>query len=128
MKKLLSIVSLLLFVNPVFAAVNPDAKEVAVGISGVFVPGGFDSSSDAYVVVSGVFQNGCYKWSRAERTSRDEFNHEIKSMATVTPGMCIMVLVPFQKEVRLGRLSSGQHNLRFVNGDGTYLEKTLIVE
>ena len=128
MKKFMSIVSVLLFVSPAFTAIKPNEKEVAVGISGVFVPGGFDSASDAYVVVSGVFQNGCYKWSRADRTSRDEFTHEIKSMATVTPGMCIMVLVPFQKEVRLGRLSTGKHTLRFINGDDTYLEKTLNVE
>ncbi|MFN3455360.1 MAG: hypothetical protein ACK41T_10410 [Pseudobdellovibrio sp.] len=110
------------------AADKPYEKEVQVGINGVFVPGGFDSSSDAYVVVNGIFQNGCYKWSRAEVSNTDEYNHEIKSIASVTQGMCIMVLVPFQKDVRLGKLSSGKHNLKFLNGDGTYLERSLVVE
>ena len=110
------------------AAIDPTPKEVQVGINGVFVPGGFDSTTDAYVVVSGIFQNGCYKWNRAERTSRDPFTHEIKSIASVTPGMCIMVMIPFQKEVRLGQLNAGEHTLRFLNGDGTFIEKKLTVE
>lgn len=129
MKKLLAI-ALTALLASTFANANtePEEREVSIGITGAYVPGGFDSNSDAYVVVNGVFQNGCYKWKRADRVTRDEFNHEIRSIATVTPGMCIMVLVPFQKEVRLGQLPSGKHNLKFVNGDGTYLEKSLIVE
>lgn len=106
----------------------PVEKEVQVGISGAFVPGGFDSSSDAYVIVNGVFQNGCYKWKRADISAKDTYTHEIRSIATVTQGMCIMVLIPFQKDVRLGQLQSGKHTLRFLNGDGTYLEKSLVVE
>jgi hypothetical protein len=130
MKKFLLIAASLMLAQATLAAPATPAeeKEVAIGISGVFVPAGFDSSSDAYVIVNGVFQNGCYKWSRAERTKRDDFNHEIRSIATVTQGMCIMVLVPFQKEVRLGQLATGKHNLKFINGDGTYLEKSLVVE
>lgn len=114
------------FSNPAVAADGD--REVSVGLSGVFVPGGFDSTSDAYVVVSGIFQNGCYKWSRAEILSRDAFTHEISPKAIVTPGMCIMVLIPFQKEVRLGQLQAGKHSLKFLGGDGTYIEKTLVVE
>jgi len=103
-------------------------KEVQIGISDAFLPGGFDSDADAYVVASGVFPNGCYRWSKAEVKNVDLFNHEIKSMANVEQGMCIMVLVPFTKEIRLGKLQTGKHSLRFVNSDGTYLQKTLLVE
>lgn len=106
----------------------PAEKEVQIGINGVYVPGGFDSASDVYVVVNGIFQNGCYKWKKADVTHKDAYFHEIKSIASVSPGMCLMVLIPFQKEVRLGRFESGKHVLRFENGDGTYLEKNLIVE
>lgn len=111
-----------------YAADSIPEKEVSVGISGAFVPGGFDSSSDAYVVVNGVFQNGCYRWSRAEVVNVDDFTHEITSKAKVTQGMCIMVLVPFQKDIALGKLNSGKHTLKFLNGDGTYLEKQLNIE
>lgn len=128
MKQLLLVLTAALVSLSSNAATNPQDREVQVGLSSVFVPGSFDSNSEAYVVVSGVFQNGCYKWSRVEKTSRDEFTHEVKSMATVTPGMCIMVLIPFQKEVRLGKLNTGKHTVRFLNGDGTYLEKSLNIE
>lgn len=111
-----------------FAEQVPQEKEVQIGLSGVYVPGGFDSASDVYVVVNGIFQSGCYRWKRAEVTHPQEFVHEIKSIAAVTPGMCIMVLMPFQKEVRLGRLNSGNHVLHFDNGDGTYIEKNIVIE
>lgn len=106
----------------------PQSKEVMVGVNDAFIPSGFDSETDAYVVVSGYFPNGCYRWSRVEIESKDAVTHEIKSFANVSQGMCLMVIVPFTKEVRLGKLQAGDHTLRFVNGDGTYLEKTLSIE
>lgn len=103
-------------------------KDVTISVSDAFVPGGFDSQADAYVVVNGLFPNGCYRWKTAEITKDDDFSHNIRSVAAVTQGMCIMVLVPFTKEVRLGKLATGSHTLKFLNGDGTYLQKTLTVE
>ncbi len=106
----------------------PQVRDVVVGISDAFVPGGFDSHSDAYVVVSGIFPNGCYRWKGADVKHVDSLNHEIRSMAAVSQGMCTMALIPFTQEVRLGELQSGTHSLRFVSGDGTFLQKTLTVE
>ena len=42
--------------------------------------------------------------------------------------MCLMVLVPFTKEIRLGKLSVGTHSVKLVNGDGTYIEKQINIE
>lgn len=103
-------------------------KDVVVPINEAFVPGGFDSQSDAFVVVSGIFPNGCYRWKNAEVKNVSQFVHEVTSHALVNQGMCLMVLVPFSKDVRLGQLDQGTHSLRFVNGDGTYMEKTLTIE
>jgi hypothetical protein len=103
-------------------------KDVAVGVSDVFVPGGFDSSSDAYVVATGVFPNGCYAWKGASVDHKTAFMHEVKTYATVSEGMCIMVLVPFTKEIALGKMASGKHTLRFLGGDGTYMEKAMAIE
>ncbi len=128
MKTKLMISMLALLSSTVFAAPATTDKEVEIGISGAFVPAGFDSASDAYVVVNGVFQNGCYSWKRADVNNTTDFNHEIKSVASVKQGMCIMVLIPFQKDIRLGKLATGTHTLKFLSGDGTYLEKTLTVE
>jgi hypothetical protein len=125
---LASVAAFVLMHSPTAFADQPQYKEVQIGISDAYIPGGFDSESDAYVVANGVFPNGCYRWKNAEIRHVDAFNHEVKSIATVSQGMCIMVMVPFTKEIRLGKLSSGKHALRFMNGDGTYLEKSLQVE
>lgn len=112
---------------PLNSAVKKE-KEVMIGISGAYIPTGFDHHSEAYVIVNGVFQNGCYKWSKSEIGHINRTTHEIRSYAYVSQGMCLMVLVPFLEEVRLGQLQSGIHRLKFVGADGTYLEKKLIID
>lgn len=102
-------------------------REMVYGVTDALIPGGFDSNSDTFVVVSGVFPNGCYSWKRADVTA-DNFTHEVRNIANVSEGMCLMVLVPFTKEVRLGRLAVGEHTIRFVGGDGTYMEKKVRIE
>jgi hypothetical protein len=106
----------------------PQTKDIAIGLNEVYIPGGFDSEADSYVIASGLFPNGCYKWKSAEVKNVDTFNHEIQPYATVSQGMCIMVLVPYSKEIRLGKLATGTHTLKFMNGDGTYLQKTMNIE
>ncbi len=129
MKSLASLIFFFsLFSVPAIANQAVPTKEVQIGVNNVYVPGGFDSNSDVFVIVNGVFPNGCYKWGRAEVKNTDAHTHEIKSIAQVSQGMCIMVMMPFQEEIRLGKFASGEHILRFVNHDGTYLEKTMIIE
>ena len=120
---------ILLAVAPNFASANPvPTKDVTIGLAEVFVPGGFSSSTNAYVIVSGMFPNSCYNWKTAQVTSPSTFSHEIRAIATVSQTMCLMVMIPFQKEVDLGTLASGVHTLRFISGDDTYFEKQLTIE
>ena len=131
MTKMISALALLVTVSfgPLTATADQaPKKEVVIGVSEVYVPGGFSTSTDAYVIVSGMFPNSCYKWARAEVATPKAMFHEVQSIATVSQAMCLMVMVPYSKEVNLGRLESGEHTLRFLNGDGTYFEKTLAVE
>ena len=117
----------LMGLNPTAQAAGA-TKEVMIGVADAYIPGGFDSNSDAYVVVSGIFPNGCYRWSRSDVSTLPENVEEVRTFATVQSGLCIMVLVPFHQEVRLGKLAKGTHQIRFVNGDGTYMEKQLVIE
>jgi hypothetical protein len=114
--------------HPIASVTSPAEKEVTINIADAYIPGGFDSTSDAYVVLNGLFPNSCYKWSRAEVTNQANNIHEVRSIASVSQGMCLMVIVPFTKEVRLGQLASGAHKIRFISGDGTYLEKDITIE
>ena len=123
----LAIVAAAAFTGSLFAEQAP-TKDVTLSVSEVYVPGGFSQDADAFVVVSGMFPNSCYKWSKADVSNTSQLVHEVKSIATVAQTMCLMVMIPYQKEVNLGRLSQGEHTLRFMNGDGTYFERTLTIE
>jgi len=70
MKMSLAAVSALILGLSVAKAEQPQYKEVQVGISDAYIPGGFDADADAYVVASGVFPNGCYRWSRLKLTTK----------------------------------------------------------
>ncbi len=107
---------------------EPTSKTVEIRVSDVIVPGGFDSNSDAYVIETGLFPNGCYRWESAETKAVQQNVIEVRSYATVQSGMCPMVMVPFHKEVRLGKLARGTYTLRFLNSDDTYLEEKLVIE
>lgn len=110
------------------AEAKAQTREQAVGLSDAYIPSGFDSKSDAFVVVSGIFPSGCYNWKGAKVEHVGPLLHEVRSYANVFEGICIMVMVPFQKEIQLGKLATGDHSIRFLNGDGTYFEKHLNIE
>jgi hypothetical protein len=104
-------------------------KEVNIAINDVFIPEVIESNADAKVILSGMLPNSCYKWSRAVVVNLDEMNHEIKARAYVTTDtMCLMVLIPFSKELNLGHLRAGEHTMRFIGWNGTYFERKVVVQ
>jgi hypothetical protein len=111
-----------------FEGEKRETREQVVSINDAYIPSGFDSSSDAFVVINGLFPNSCYRFRDAKVEQVDANLYEVRAYAQVTEGLCLMVLVPFSKEVQLGRLAPGVHSIRFVNGDGTHWEKRLTVE
>lgn len=117
-----------MYAAPLAFAADGDVHEKVVGVTDVYVPNGFDSGSDAFVVVNGLFPHSCYKLKEVKVDHVGPALHEITTLANVTEGLCLTVLVPFNKEVQLGRLAAGQHQLRFLNGDGTYMEKRMTIE
>lgn len=128
MNKLISLLALVGMVAAPVVNAEIVTKEVVITVSDVLVPTKVDHNTDAKVVVSGMFPNSCYSWSRSEVNHPELFRHSIRAMALVSQTMCLMVLVPYTKEISLGRLTPGEHTLRFINGDETWFEKTLIVE
>ncbi|MBY0314875.1 MAG: hypothetical protein K2Q26_05115 [Bdellovibrionales bacterium] len=109
-------------------AENFPVKEIAIAISDVYIPSGFDSKSEAYVVVNGLFPNTCYTMASAKVEHKTGTEHVIQTIAKVKQAICIRVFVPFNQEISLGVLSEGSHTLRFVADDGTFFEKTLKVD
>lgn len=109
------------------ASPAPGSKEVMIAISAAFVPDVQSVNDDAYLVASGMFPNSCYSWSHAEVRNVTDFDHEIRSFAWVSSGPCLMYLVPFNQEIKMGRLTAGTHRIRFLSHDDTFLEKRLVV-
>jgi hypothetical protein len=118
---------LMLGTSTAVRAADGDVHEKVVGASDAYVPSGFDSTSDSFVVVNGYFPHSCYKMKSAEVANVGPFLHEITIKANVTEGLCLTVIVPWHREVQLGKLAAGDHTLHFMNGDSTYMEKHLTI-
>lgn len=110
------------------SAAFANTREMVVNISDVYVPSGFDSSSETFVVVNGLFFNTCYSLKGTKVEHVGPSLHEVTTLANVKEGMCLGGITPFHKEVQLGRLAVGAHRIHFLNGDRTYLEKRLTIE
>ena len=117
----------LIFTNTAIAK-DGDVHEKVIGINDVYVPSGFDSRSDAFIVANGWFPHSCYKLKGAEVEHVGTALHQVTLKANVTEGLCLTVIIPFHKEVQLGKLVVGEHNIHMMNGDGTYMEKHLTIE
>lgn len=121
--------TLFILVNTVWAATpstDPE-KELSVGVNGVYVPPGFNSKVETYVVVNGLFPNSCYTLIEPKVKHVSTFTHEILTMAKVRQGICLRVYVPFKEEIVIGKLAVGVHTLRFVAEDGTSVEEKIEV-
>jgi len=128
----LLILSSIFFATSSFAAFGSvqEEKEVVVSVSDALVPSSVKANTEnVRAVISGMFPNGCYRYNRSDVQTDSKNNiSEVKTYATVSQGMCLMVLVPFTKEVQLGTFDKGMHKVRFINGDGTYMEKQFTAE
>jgi hypothetical protein len=101
----------------------PAQKETVISVSDIYIQKSRGFNEPHELLLTGIFPNGCYKWLRADVKHVTDHQHEVRALAKVTQGMCIMVLVPFTKEVDLGVLKRGTHTVKVINGDGTTLEK-----
>lgn len=97
-------------------------------VADVQIPDRFDSQSDAYVMATGKFRNGCYRWIGADIQQLPNYVTEIRSYASLSHGMCIQMIIPFQARISLGQLASGTYDLHFVMADGSYLAQQLTIQ
>lgn len=106
----------------------PPDRDLIVGVNEALLPPTLAAGKNVIAVLSGIFPNGCYRWKGTQVTHPEPELHEVRAIASVSQGMCIMVLIPFTKEVSLGALPAGQHTIRFVGGDGTYIERKIQIQ
>ncbi len=130
-KTLLTIVALFAFGTVANATMTNtlEEKEIIASINDALLPTTVEANTEVSTVLSGLFPNGCYRYKQSS-VKHDHANkvHEVQTTALVSQGMCIMVLVPFTKEVALGKFEAGAHRVRYMNGDGTYMEKRVVAK
>jgi hypothetical protein len=100
---------------------------VKVDSADVFIPEGFDDNDESVVVLDGFLRSGCYKLAQSEhRLDQQTGVITVTQYARKYPGPCVMALVPFTSEVRLGVLPQGQYQV--VTNDGLLSQRMTIKE
>jgi hypothetical protein len=97
-------------------------------VSDAFVPASVEAHEAIPVTVSGMFPNNCYSYDTAQVSERDRFTQVVRVFADVKDSICLMRMTPFLHEFKMGPLAPGEHTVIFINGDGSEIERKLIVE
>lgn len=100
-------------------------SEALLLVTEALIPQGQNARSVAVAEIQGLFPNDCYAFERVDVSSPQDFVHEVRLVATVREGMCLLYVTPFQRQVPLGQLEAGTHLIRFMNPDGTAIERTV---
>lgn len=98
------------FLNFAFAAENP--VKVPATFKRVYVPEGFDDNDNVQFVGEGLFSSSCYRYSDTAVT----VNHADKIISISTSaykynGMCLQLVLPFDRVVDVGILKQGTYTI-----------------
>lgn len=106
----LIVISYSLLTVTAFADNNPVV--VPARFSKVYVPDGFDDNDNVQIVGEGMFSNSCYRYASTE-VSVDHNNKKIRLTPTAYKysGMCLMVIMPFDRALDLGILKKGTYSI-----------------
>jgi len=91
---------------------SQDPSTVAVGFDTAYIPGGFDSNDQVQFVAEGLFQNSCYRHAN----TKVEVDHKsrkihIGPVAYRYNGICLQVIVPFDRTIEVGILPPGSYEV-----------------
>lgn len=121
MKSFFSVIVALLSVSPAFAV---EPAQVAMPLQRMYAVDGFDSNDVVQIMFEGYLPNTCYRAGGATaRVNPTQKVIEIFSSAYYYNGICLEVIVPFEKTVTLGPLPAGRYSVvqRGQPGAPTYL-------
>lgn len=108
-----------------FSAVKATADDaptkVKVNFGKIYVAQGFDSNDKVQIVGEGLYTNGCYR--NAETKVRIDHDQKIVSLTPFAykyDGLCIQVILPFDRVVDVGILKAGTYKVK-VEGQSNFL-------
>lgn len=86
--------------------------KVPFTFSKMYAPSGFDSNDIVQIVGEGVFKNACYRHAETKVIVNDESRTvTIEAAAYEYSGLCLQVIVPFERTVDIGILKSGKWDI-----------------
>jgi hypothetical protein len=90
----------------------PPPAKVAVLIRSVYAPLGFDSNDNVQIVAEGFFSNSCYRPGPVDvNIDQNKKIIKIRSLAYHYSGMCLQVILPFDRVIDLGILQPGNYSI-----------------
>lgn len=86
----------------------------------VYIPDGFDNNDNVQIAGEGMFPNTCYRYA----TTSVQVDHTAKTIRLNTEaykysGMCLQVIVPFDRVVDVGILKEGDYSIITNNDNQT---------
>jgi hypothetical protein len=113
---------LLIFSLALFGAAQAQSnpKIVPVSFGKMYVPQGYDSNDNVQLVGTGVYPNSCYR----NADTKVVVDHKKKTvrlqpMSYHYEGMCLQVILPFDRVVDLGILKNGDYKI--LQGDSEFV-------
>ncbi len=112
MKTLTTISLLMLAAFALTASADTFPKVVPVQFHTGYFPVGFDTNDNSQVVAEGLFSNTCYK-PVGTKVAVDHENKIIRLYARAFKyeGMCLQMVVPFNREIDVGLLKAGTYKV-----------------
>lgn len=122
-------IALLSGANPALAT-SDRMERVEVPVGRVFVPPqGYDDNDNIEIVVDGYLPNNCYRIDKTEIHRTSDRGFSVQQFAVVNrDGICANAdrlpptfnqIVPFTIEASIGRLRSGNYQVKFSRGAGS---------
>lgn len=78
----------------------------------LYIPGGFDDNDVVQIVGEGMFRNSCYRPGPANaKVDQQNFTVTLDATAYEYPGICLQVILPFERTIDLGILRDGTYKV-----------------
>lgn len=109
---------------------SAEQEDVAIGLSNVFVPKGFDSNDNVEIVVAGELPNTCYLRPRGDvKVSDGHVYVEMRATKITDPNtLCITAIVPYMVTIPLASLGEGAYDILVNSGLASELSTSIQID
>ncbi len=94
------------------ASADPSPILTPVNFAKTYIPNGFDSNDNVQFVGEGKFSDSCFRHSETKvRVDQAQKKIFVSPTAFKYPGMCLQVILPFDRVVDVGLVPAGEYSV-----------------